>query len=117
VVTLVGRVSGWMDSIGRRALFKHPWDLTIDNKDNIFITEYGNHRIRKLFRINSTLPLTSPTSWQVTTVAGSGSIGNNDATGILANFYHPYGIAMTPANQILVTDTWNHRIRILSELT
>ena len=49
----------------------------------------------------------------VTTVAGRAK-GSADGTGANAEFYHPYGIALSVDKTFaLITDTYNHRIRKL----
>ena len=47
----------------------------------------------------------------VTTLAGSGTKGSADATGIDAQFDHPEGVAVDGSGNVYVADSSNHRIR------
>ena len=49
-----------------------------------------------------------------TTLAGSGSVGYNDAQGVLAAFRYPVGVLELPDGNIFVCDNDNHRIRIVT---
>ena len=50
-------------------------------------------------------------SSNVTTFAGSGTIGATDATGTAASFYRPFGVAVDSSGNIYVGDFNNHKIR------
>ena len=64
----------------------------------------GNHRIRVL----------SADLQQVSTVAGDGEEGHRDGAAVQAQFDSPDGLALLPDGRVLVADSWNHRIRVLS---
>jgi len=49
--------------------------------------------------------------WQVTTLAGDGTPGDQDGEGTQAQFYEPHGIAVDNDGNIYVADTGNNRIR------
>lgn len=85
------------------AKFLIPQALATDKDGNIYIADSGNHSIRKLSK-----------DGMVTTVAGSGNIGNADGIGIAASFNAPQGIAVDKDGNIYVSDTNNHRIRKIS---
>ena len=98
VTTLAGSSSGSNDGTGTSAKFKSPIGITTDGL-NLYVTDKGNHRIRKV-EISSGI---------VTTLAGS-SIGSTDGTGTSAKFYDPYGIT-TDGSNLYVADYRNHAIR------
>ncbi|HEY4301424.1 MAG TPA: hypothetical protein VGM73_11145 [Candidatus Didemnitutus sp.] len=106
VTTLAGTAgtAGTTDGTGTAALFNLPSGVTIDNAANvIYITDYGNHTIRRLDRGTGA----------VTTYAGSaGSTGSADGMGTSASFNFPRGIAYDPSSgNLVVADTGNQTIR------
>ena len=98
VTTLAGSSSGNTDATGTLASFNKPAGITTDGA-NLYVADFGNHRIRKIVIDNGT----------VTTLAGSSS-GNTDATGTSASFNNPQGIT-TDGTNLYVSDTNNNRIR------
>ena len=100
VTTLAGSSQGSTDGTGTSASFDGPYDVTTDGT-NLYVAESGEHKIRKIVIDNGT----------VTTLAGTGSQGNEDtAPGISARFYRPQGIT-TDGTNLYVADYSNHRIR------
>jgi NHL repeat len=100
VSTLAGTgMSGSLDAIGTAATFKYPSNITTDGV-NLYVTDSGNNKIRKVVIATG----------QVSTLAGSGSIGSTNAIGITASFNAPSGITTDGLN-LYVADTYNHTIR------
>src|ERR1700749_1925895 len=73
--------------------FNQPTGICIDAAGNIYIADAGNHVIRKIDPLSN-----------VTTFAGSGSVGVTDGTGTKASFDTPDGIAVDAAGNVYVTD-------------
>jgi hypothetical protein len=98
VTTLAGSDNGSTDATGTSASFTEPYGITTDGT-NLYVSDSGNHRIRKIVIDNGT----------VTTLAGS-SDGSTDATGTSASFTNPWGIT-TDGTNLYVVDRGNHKIR------
>ena len=98
-------VAGFSDGSATVAKFNYPTGITIDTAGNLYIADKTNHRIRKI----------TP-SGLVSTIAGSGIAGFTDATGILARFNSPSGIAIDSSGNLFIADTSNHRIRMIEML-
>lgn len=91
---------GSNDGQGAFARLFYPDGLTCDKQGNIYVADYGNHRIRKI----------TPTGL-VSTLAGS-SAGYFNAQGGSARFYYPRAVAFDNRNgDIYVADASNHVIR------
>jgi sugar lactone lactonase YvrE len=100
VGTLAGSAKqGYADGTGTEVQFNWPFGVAVDSKDNVYVADTGNHRIRKI----------SPAG-VVSTLAGSGEEGYADGAGTEAQFYYPADVAVDRKGNIYVA-TGNHRIR------
>ena len=102
VTTVAGKayIEGFADGIGTAAIFDRPYGLHIDNNGNILIADELNHRIRKM----------TPAG-VVSTVAGSGVLGNKDSTALQAQFNYPWDMTTDTLGNIYVGDGYNNVIR------
>ena len=101
VTTLAGSgKAGFADGTGAEASFNTPQGVAVDASGNVYVSESGNHRIRRI----------TP-SGLVSTLAGSGKPGFADGTGAEASFKSPTGIALDAVGNVYVSDTGNHQIR------
>ena len=104
VTTLAGDgTAGSTNGTGTGARFNFPNGVAQLPNGNIAIADTANHLIR----------LITPTG-VVTTLAGSGTAGSTNATGTSASFNSPYGVAVLPNGNIVVVDTNNHLIRLIT---
>lgn len=101
VATIVGDgSSGFLDGTGTLARINRPYDIAVDNQGNLYIADYYNHRIRKV----------SPAG-VVSTLAGNGTSGFADGTGMATMFNRPSGITTDSLGNVYVTDRGNNCIR------
>lgn len=101
VTTLAGSgVAGSADGTGASASFNAPLAVALDLQGNVYVSDFRNHRIRKI----------TPTG-AVTTLAGSGEMGADDGTGLAASFRYVGGLAVDGTGNVFVADTENHLIR------
>ncbi|HEU0040156.1 MAG TPA: NHL repeat-containing protein, partial [Verrucomicrobiae bacterium] len=106
VTMLAGQlgVPGSGDETGAQARFDSPCGVTLDRNGNLFVSDTGNHTIRKI----------TPAG-VVTTIAGrAGQSGFADGPSSSALFNSPLGIAVAPNGTIYVADSGNHVIRAIS---
>ena len=99
VTTIAGSTEGYADGIGTAAQFNLPHHICIDTNGNLFVTDWSNHKIRKI----------TPAG-VVTTFAGS-TIGFQNGIGTNAKFNYPVGICIDSDNNLYVADSDNQRIR------
>jgi sugar lactone lactonase YvrE len=101
VTTLAGSgTPASTDGSGTSAAFFNPAYVALDGLGNLYVTDYGGHRIRKVVLATRA----------VTTVAGS-SAGFADGVGTNAKFNGPSGIACDLNGNAYVADVSNNRIR------
>ncbi|AWI08023.1 InlB B-repeat-containing protein [Ereboglobus luteus] len=98
---------GFADATGDSARFRNPTQLHVDDNDDIFIADTGNHIIR-----------TAAEDGSIITWAGypgaSGTANGNPATS--ARFDQPRGMASDTLGSLYVADTGNSTIRRITDL-
>jgi sugar lactone lactonase YvrE len=105
VTTVAGDgVPGDVDGPGPAARFNGPVGVAVDRDGRIFVADSYNDRIRRI-----------DTNGQVTTIAGGEAPGYQDGVGGEALFDTPCGIAVLPSGDLLVADTGNGLMRIVSD--
>ena len=92
------------DGPGVNALLNDPTGVSVDTNGNIYIADTFNSRIRKL----------TP-SGIITTIAGNGSLHNSGDGGPATQrgSYFPHGVAVDPAGNVYVADTFDSSVRKL----
>ena len=101
VTTLAGSgSSGSTDGAGTVANFNMPSGVAVDISGNVYVTDTYSYKIRKITGDGI-----------VTTLAGSGSYGYTDGTGIAASFRYPYGVTVDNNGNVYVADYESYRIR------
>jgi sugar lactone lactonase YvrE len=102
VTTFAGSGTGtFLDGTGTAAGFFNPRGITINTTSGIlYIADTDNYRIRQI-----------SITGQVTTIAGSGVGTFSDGLGTTASFKYPFGICVDLSGSLIVTDTFNNRVR------
>jgi sugar lactone lactonase YvrE len=103
VTTVVGVFPsrGTADGVGATARFSNPSHLTIDAADNVYVTDLGNGKVRKISPAN-----------EVTTFAANLTSGNTiDAGTPRARVTRLAGITLDKLGNVYVTDTDSTEIR------
>ena len=104
VSTLAGSGTyGYADGPGAAAQFSSPTGVACDGRGNVFVADANNHRIRGIVAATGV----------VSTLAGTGTQGFADGTGISAQFNRPQGVACDASGTVYVADIGNSRIRVL----
>jgi len=85
------------------ALMNKPRGVAVDSAGNIYISDTGNHRVR---RVNIA-------TGGIETIAGTGAPGliNDGGTATEATLNGPRGLVVDPTGIVYIADTGNHRIR------
>ena len=101
VTTLAGggSLGSYADGTGTSARFSSPNGVAMDVSGNVYVSDYGNHRIRKI-----------TSAGVVSTLAGNNSSTFADGIGTAASIKNPNGVSVDGSGNIYVGDG-NHRIR------
>lgn len=101
VQTVAGGVLGFADGPGGSAKFNNPNGMAISGTGNLYVTDTGNHRIRRV-----------ATNGHVTTLAGHGEPGWEDGPAHQARLFAPVGGALDPVGNYYFADGF--RIRFVT---
>lgn len=95
---------GWSDANGTAAQFNQPRGLATSANGDVYVADSGNHAIRRI-----------DTAGNVTTVAGvPGEAGSDDGLARSAHLNTPSGLDFDAEGNLLIADTGNHTIRMLT---
>ncbi|MGW1196601.1 NHL domain-containing protein [Streptomyces sp. NPDC002536] len=105
ISTVAGTGAGTFGGDGGPATAAHlnyPVGVAVDSAGTLYITEHGNHRVRKI-----------ATDGKISTVAGTGAatFGGDGGPATAAPLFYPSGVAVDSAGTLYVIDHGNHRVR------
>lgn len=86
------------------ATYSTPQAVAVDASGNLYITDNGNSLIRKI-----------SASGEVTTIAGTGTVGGNDGKNLEATFRDVRGISLDASGNIFVADGYSKIRKIIPE--
>lgn len=101
--TFVGSIYSGDGKQALEAYFDFPEDLELDSLGNFYIPDTSNNVVRKI-DITGT----------VSTVAGTGAIGDTDGAAASAQFFAPRGVALDATGNIYISDSGNDKIKKIS---
>lgn len=90
------------------ASMNSPTGIVADGAGNVYISDTGNHRVRKI-----------STDGRITTIAGTGrnDFGGDGGQALDAFFSSPSGLALDGSGNLLIVDRGNFRVRKLNLAT
>ncbi len=97
-------IAGYAEGDTTTARFLYPAGVAVDASGNVYVADTGNHRIRRV----------AAGTGVVTTAAGTGVAGFGDGAAESAQFSSPQGVAVDSIGSVVVADTGNHSIRVVS---
>ena len=105
ITTVAGNGTGGFSGDNGSAIsaqLNYPGGVAVDSAGNVYIADSGNSRIRKV------------SNGVITTVAGGGMQLGDSGPATSAQVYGPTGVAVDPAGNLYMADTFDNRIRKVS---
>jgi hypothetical protein len=99
---------GYEDGPGTQARFRAQMGMVVLAGGEVLLADTANFRLRKI------VPGTGAADTLVYTVAGSGRIGTRLGSVEEADLAAPTGLAVLPDTRILVSDSFNNTLRVMT---
>jgi hypothetical protein len=119
IYTVAG--NGWPQYSGdggapTQAQLNAPRGLTVDAEGNLVIADTNNNRVRVAARASGTFYGQQMKARHIYTVAGDGDQGFSGDGGpaTKAALDQPYGVAVDPAGNLVIADTFSNRIQVVA---
>lgn len=83
-----------------------PYGIAVDAAGNVLITDSDSHLIRRWDHVRKI----------VTVLAGNGmaQYSGDGRPAVQGSLNYPFGVAVDPAGNVMIADTFNHRIRMIA---
>lgn len=112
ITTVAGTGTGGFAGDGEaatQARMNTPYDMVFDVAGNLYFTDQGNHRVRKV----------EVATGVITTIAGTGTAGlsGDGGSATQARLNNPSGLAIDASGNFYIADRINHRIRKIDMAT
>lgn len=88
------------------ASLSRPFGIAVDPRGNLLVTDSDNHLLRRWSRKDGRLERVAGT--------GRSSWGGDGGPALEADLNYPFGVAVDREGNILIADTFNHRIRMIA---
>jgi hypothetical protein len=95
-----------------------PFDVSVDRGGNLYVSDYGNERVRVIPRSSGAIFGQSMTANTIYTIAGNGA-GGYDGEGLLATQSRvstPYGVSVDQSGNLFIADRTNNRVRFIPKV-
>ena len=142
-----GGTFGNANGTGTAARFNYPQGLAIDPENNLYVADWRNAMVRKVTparvvtnyqaftsphgiawgsgvltvteRVSHFIRMYSLTSAAFLDIGTTGVAGSTDGTGTTGGvlFNQPYGVCVDSLNRLVIADTGNHTLRLISNST
>jgi len=91
------------------AAVNHPAGLDVDSSGNVYFSDYGNNRVRKITALTGI----------ISTYAGTGSVGYSGDGGVASSaaLNNPCGLSLDSTGNMYIGDVASHRIRKITAST
>ncbi len=88
------------------AQLKQPVGVAVDGRGEVYISEFGNHRVRKV-----------TIEGKIRAVAGTGTagFGGDGGPAISAQLHYPMGVVVDSTGTLYIADRDNHRVRKVAD--
>jgi hypothetical protein len=113
---------GFADGAAADALWYYPVDFALDEDTNeLFVADANNHRIRRIdlttMMVSTVVGTGEPTCDIIDLLIPATCANQHDAgdggLATEATVYRPFGVDINPDGNLVVTDTYDHRFRIV----
>jgi len=93
-----------------------PASVAVDAAGNVIIADYGDNRVRAVAAGTGTYYGVSMTAGDIYTIAGAGDQGFSGDGGPAASatLHYPQGVTVDSSGDVLVTDSGNNRVRLIT---
>jgi DNA-binding beta-propeller fold protein YncE len=97
------------------AELRFPGGVAVDGSGNLVIADTINNRVRVVAKTTGTFYGQAMTAGDIYTVAGDKTAGyNGDGPGTRTDLAQPSGVALDGAGDLVIADTDNGQIRVLT---
>jgi len=98
-----------------RSVLSAPADIALGAQGNLVIADTGHVRVRMVAAVTGSFYGQAMTAGDIYTIAGKGAGFSGDGgAAVNARLHRPTGVALDAAGNVLISDSFNERIRVLA---